>query len=261
MTEHRASTLTSELDAERPKGDLTSDTYRESRARGSRPRSGSTTYQRGVALFGADALWLLALEQVAATVGFELIASTHVAAEIPRLVEEHTPELLIADLDEDEESIDRIAEARLLGDELKIVVLAAEADSRRIQAAFDAGVSAYVLKSAQPEHLALAITETFEPSIYFGSGSAASPPHAPFDGPRLTRRELEILQLVARGASNAAVAKGLWVTEQTVKFHLSNVYRKLSVSNRTEASRWAQVHGLLTNGSVDSAPSTNGSHR
>jgi DNA-binding CsgD family transcriptional regulator len=37
----------------------------------------------------------------------------------------------------------------------------------------------------------------------------------------------------------------LWVTEQTVKFHLSNIYRKLNVSNRTEASRWAQLHGLL----------------
>jgi DNA-binding CsgD family transcriptional regulator len=37
----------------------------------------------------------------------------------------------------------------------------------------------------------------------------------------------------------------LWVTEQTVKFHLSNIYRKLEVSNRTEASRWAQLHGLL----------------
>jgi DNA-binding CsgD family transcriptional regulator len=38
----------------------------------------------------------------------------------------------------------------------------------------------------------------------------------------------------------------LWVTEQTVKFHLSNIYRKLGVSNRTEASRWAQLNGLLT---------------
>jgi DNA-binding CsgD family transcriptional regulator len=37
----------------------------------------------------------------------------------------------------------------------------------------------------------------------------------------------------------------LWVTEQTVKFHLSNIYRKLNVSNRTEASRWAQLHDLL----------------
>ena len=50
---------------------------------------------------------------------------------------------------------------------------------------------------------------------------------------------------MAEGHSNAKLAKMLWVTEQTVKFHLSNVYRKLNVSNRTEASRWAQVHGLL----------------
>jgi DNA-binding CsgD family transcriptional regulator len=63
--------------------------------------------------------------------------------------------------------------------------------------------------------------------------------------PQLTRRELEILQLVAEGYSNSQLAKMLWVTEQTVKFHLSNIYRKLDVANRTEASRWAQVHGLL----------------
>ena len=69
--------------------------------------------------------------------------------------------------------------------------------------------------------------------------------------PLLTRREREILQLAAAGRSNAELARRLWVTEQTVKFHLSNVYRKLNVSNRTEASRWAQLHGLL-----DAPPAT-----
>jgi DNA-binding CsgD family transcriptional regulator len=62
----------------------------------------------------------------------------------------------------------------------------------------------------------------------------------------LTRREREILQLVAEGHSNAQLARMLWVTEQTVKFHLSNIYRKLDVANRTEASRWAQLNGLLS---------------
>ena len=61
----------------------------------------------------------------------------------------------------------------------------------------------------------------------------------------LTKREREILQLVAEGHSNSQLARMLWVTEQTVKFHLSNIYRKLDVANRTEASRWAQIHGLL----------------
>jgi DNA-binding CsgD family transcriptional regulator len=41
------------------------------------------------------------------------------------------------------------------------------------------------------------------------------------------------------------MAEMLWVTEQTVKFHMSNIYRKLDVSNRTEAARWAQVNGLV----------------
>ena len=50
----------------------------------------------------------------------------------------------------------------------------------------------------------------------------------------LTRRELEILALVAEGKSNSTIARELWVTEQTVKFHLSNIYRKLDVANRTE---------------------------
>jgi len=61
----------------------------------------------------------------------------------------------------------------------------------------------------------------------------------------LTHRELEVLQLVAEGHTNGLMASMLWVTEQTIKFHLSNIYRKLKVSNRTEASRWAQLNGLL----------------
>jgi ATP/maltotriose-dependent transcriptional regulator MalT len=54
-----------------------------------------------------------------------------------------------------------------------------------------------------------------------------------------------VLRLAAEGRSNRDVAKVLWVTDQTVKFHLANVYRKLGVSNRVEAGRWAREHGLL----------------
>jgi len=60
----------------------------------------------------------------------------------------------------------------------------------------------------------------------------------------LTRRELEVIELVARGMTNRAVARYLWVTSETVKFHLSNIYRKLGVSNRAEASRWAFENGV-----------------
>ena len=61
----------------------------------------------------------------------------------------------------------------------------------------------------------------------------------------LTPREREILGLAAGGATNGQIARGLWVTEQTVKFHLSNIYRKLGVGNRTEATRYAYRNGLI----------------
>ena len=107
-----------------------------------------------------------------------------------------------------------------------------------------------VFKTAEQEDLASAIRQVFERSIYLaGEGIAPLPtlpdPQAESAARELTRRELEILRLVAEGYSNSQLAKMLWVTEQTVKFHLSNIYRKLDVANRTEASRWAQVHGLL----------------
>ena len=55
---------------------------------------------------------------------------------------------------------------------------------------------------------------------------------------------MEILRLAAGGMTNSAVAKSLWVTDQTVKFHLANTCKKLDVRNRTEAVRWFQEHGF-----------------
>jgi DNA-binding NarL/FixJ family response regulator len=63
---------------------------------------------------------------------------------------------------------------------------------------------------------------------------------------RLTPREVDVLCAAAEGASNAQIGRQLWVTEQTVKFHLSNIYRKLGVSNRTEAMRRAIARGLVS---------------
>jgi DNA-binding NarL/FixJ family response regulator len=128
-------------------------------------------------------------------------------------------------------------------------VLSSVADPEQIDRALKAGVVAYVIKTAQSDDLASAVRQAFEHSIFFpgtpemsaGATEAASALATP-----LTKRELEILRLVAEGHSNADMARKLWVTEQTVKFHLSNIYRKLDVANRTEAGRWAQLHGLLS---------------
>ena len=61
----------------------------------------------------------------------------------------------------------------------------------------------------------------------------------------LSERELSMLRTLARGLSNKAIGDELWITEQTVKFHLTNIYRKLGVENRTQATRVAYEHHLV----------------
>ena len=152
-----------------------------------------------------------------------------------------------------------VRRARELLPALKVIVLSAFDEEQCVDRALSAGANAYIVKTARPDDIASAIRQAFEQSIHYAgerNGIAAPTAKRPNgDALHLTRRELEILRLVAQGHTNAELARMLWVTEQTVKFHLSNTYRKLNVSNRTEASRWAQLHGLLsTDGRADMGP-------
>ena len=125
-----------------------------------------------------------------------------------------------------------------------------DTETEAIEAAFAAGAAIYCVKTAEQEDSGLGHPPGVravdlhrerqrQPATSRRRSDRATVAH------ELTRRELEILRLVAEGHSNSQLARMLWVTEQTVKFHLSNIYRKLDVANRTEASRWAQLHGLL----------------
>jgi DNA-binding NarL/FixJ family response regulator len=148
------------------------------------------------------------------------------------------------------------AEALELHPELKTVVLSATDQPHQIESAFAAGASVYCVKTAAQDDLMAGIRQAFEASIYLAHSASMSTPRESVAAPEtgdLTRRELEILRLVAEGHSNSQLARMLWVTEQTVKFHLSNIYRKLNVANRTEASRWAQLRGLLSDVPVETA--------
>jgi DNA-binding NarL/FixJ family response regulator len=208
-------------------------------------------------------LWLEAMEHVLARLRVSVVGRTVSAAEGYQLVCEHEPDVLITDIETEDEGPDplwHLRRARTEFPQLKCIVLSAYDDLEHIDAALEAGAIAYVVKTVHPDDFAAAIRQAFEHSIYLaGATTAPAPasaaPAAPAadDWCGLTRRELEILQLVAEGHSNAQLARMLWVTEQTVKFHLSNIYRKLDVANRTEASRWAQLRGLLTAGATATA--------
>ena len=212
--------------------------------------------ERTAVIFDAHPLWLEAVEGVLERLGVRVHGKTTSGSEALDLVRTHQPDVLLLEPDDGmttSEGLDLMRSASGARPELKIVVLGESKEPSAIDDAFEAGAVAYVFKSAHPDDLAFAIRQAFEVSIFL------SPTHlglSPANGdrvrqtgaenaPGLTKREVQILQLVSEGHSNGELARMLWVTEQTVKFHLSNIYRKLGVANRTEASRWAQVHGLL----------------
>ena len=214
---------------------------------------------RTAVLLDQHPLWLDAVEQVLARIGVEVIGKATSPDHALALIEEHRPSLLVTGVEMgagEMDGIECLALAKQRAPELKVIVLSASSDAQYVDGALSAGADAYVLKTAHADDLASAIRQAFDHSIYLARGHNGKRAHAREsidEAWGLTRRELEILTLVAEGHSNAQLARMLWVTEQTVKFHLSNIYRKLNVSNRTEASRWAQVHGLL---SLQAAPST-----
>ena len=202
-------------------------------------------------------LWLDALGQLLTRVGVTVEGHTTSPATGLALLEETEPDLLIVEVDASDGDLDGwqcLRRAREQHPDVKVIAVSDSADERSVDAAFASGASAFCSKAADPEDFAAAVRQSFDHSIYLATSRAlpATGPAVPSEvrspaepAHDLTRRELEILQLVAEGYSNSQLGRMLWVTEQTVKFHLSNIYRKLDVANRTEASRWAQVNGLL----------------
>jgi DNA-binding NarL/FixJ family response regulator len=145
-----------------------------------------------------------------------------------------------------ERSLARVREVRSAAPQAKIVLLAADMDAALLDKATAAGIDAAIAKTAQAASVGMLVREVAAGNVYhaFTASSAPSAQLSEAAG-QLTARELEILQLVAAGLSNSRIARQLWVAEQTVKFHLSNIYRKLGLANRTEASHYAHMHGLL----------------
>lgn len=127
----------------------------------------------------------------------------------------------------------------------QLLLLTEERDDRWRSQAFAAGAHVVVSKSIHPLALGTLVRETAQGNLVHRPARAAVPVALTSGLTPLTEREREILGLVAEGLTNSGIARRLWVSEPTVKFHLANLYRKLGVANRTEASRYAHAHGLV----------------
>jgi DNA-binding NarL/FixJ family response regulator len=181
----------------------------------------------------------LAFEEVE---GIEVVGMASEGRQVLPLIAGTNPDVVLLDMRlPDMDGIACLERIRKLHPSVKVVMLSASTDPARVRAALARGASAYIVKTVNPLDIPAALRQVFEPAIYFAGSIAEEDPGAAVG---LTEREIAMLRAIARGLSNAAISKEFWVTEQTVKFHLTNIYRKLGVKNRTEATRFAYQHGL-----------------
>ena len=158
--------------------------------------------------------------------------------------------VLVDQADSSDLAIALIRGLKELDDDIPVIVLALQMKGEWLERAFEAGANGAMSKAIHPVALSTLLRAAVSGHIVHSPASIRSVNRARRDvateHSSLTGRELEILQLVASGATNADIARQLWITQQTVKFHVSNVYRKLEVGNRTEACHYAHVNGLVT---------------
>ncbi|MGH2872174.1 MAG: response regulator [Solirubrobacteraceae bacterium] len=177
----------------------------------------------------------------------QVVGEAHTGPELLQLVDRRRPDIVLMDLRmPGVTGVEAIEAIRERWPETKPIVLSACDDRPTIDSALRAGASAYVLKSAQPVDIASVMRQAASGAVFH---APATPPQRQGGSdeqasPHLTERERSILEAIASGSTTAAISRDLWISEHTIKFHLTNIYRKLGVANRAAAVRWALEHGI-----------------
>jgi DNA-binding NarL/FixJ family response regulator len=183
----------------------------------------------------------LALQDAA---DIDIVGEARSGAEVLPLVGQTSPDVVLVDLRMPD--MDGLRCLELLKERhpsVRSVVFSGSDDPSAVQACAARGAAAYAHKTIDPGELAGVIRDALAREEFFSVGK--SDLGAPRHKVELTPREAEILRVIADGLSSKQIARQLWLSEQTVKYHLTNIYRKLRVTNRTEAIRYAYAHGLL----------------
>jgi DNA-binding NarL/FixJ family response regulator len=174
----------------------------------------------------------------------EVVGEARSADEAMRMVDRRRPDVVLMDLRmPGVQGTEHIEELRSRWPEVKVVVLSATEDRPSIDASLNAGASAFVLKSVSPSDVAAILQQVSNGAVFHAPERVPGGSSAPA-GTELTERESSILSAAATGMTTAQISRELWISEHTVKFHLTNIYRKLGVSNRAAAVRYAMDHGI-----------------
>ena len=178
----------------------------------------------------------------------ELVGAAANGEEAVALSGERAPDVVLMDLEMPVlDGIEATRRIRAAHPDVAVVVLTSFSDRGRILAALDAGAAGYLLKDAEPAELAKAIEAAARGDAPLDPKAARallSARRAPSEAEALSEREREVLAMVAEGLPNKLIATRLAISEKTVKAHLTNVFRTIGVTDRTQAALWAERNGL-----------------
>jgi DNA-binding NarL/FixJ family response regulator len=199
------------------------------------PRPGSSVSLKAVFVSG-DHIWEHALTWVLADAGVEILDRVRDISRACELVARHRPDVLFVDTSGGVEP-DRLM--RALRDTCRMraataIVVACSRDDHAVRDCAFAGGAVAVADRERPRDVIASVI----------AAAAACARDELARRPTLTRREVEILRLLSDGRTCGEVARILWLTEQTVKYHLARVYKKLGVRTRADAIAWARRAGV-----------------
>jgi DNA-binding NarL/FixJ family response regulator len=176
----------------------------------------------------------------------EIVGDARTGRDVLPEVARRQPDIVLLDIRlPDIDGLAVLERLRARRPDVKVVMLSAIGDPAVTRRALELGASAYLDKHVDPATLASSLRRIMAGSLPASAGSSNNNAGSASRGFALTRRERQVLAHVAKGRSNSEVAGELWLSEQTVKYHLTNIYRKLGVKGRTGAVRYAFEHGLI----------------
>jgi DNA-binding NarL/FixJ family response regulator len=192
----------------------------------------------------------LVLEAVHATLDedsdFEVVLVSESARQLLSRVAQTSPDVVVLDVEmPGTDGFACLRELRERHPRVKVVMLSCHDEPRFAQRALRLGASAYVRKLVDPRDLGSVLRLAVEETVASQPEALQEQAEADDAVAALTASELAVLRALARGLVNKEIAADLAIAPQTVKFHLTNVYRKLGVANRTEAIRFAFQHELV----------------